>query len=237
MRNALDPPLERALQLSIAALILLTVLSQGSLLSWIDTARRLRWLTLLVFVGLALAYAWSRGGFRRLGFAHAAGAILIALALASIAWSAFPKLTFERTAALGLLFLGCGAVAAAVTADLPAIRRIVEAIVAGAAAVGVGGLLVLAFDHDRAVQPATSALAARYQGLGGGPNTAMMILAVATPLATYLLVEARRPLSRAAAAATVALLLGSIVATGSRGALACAFAGLIAYVQIGRAHV
>jgi len=233
VRNALDRlPLERALQLSIVLLILVTVLSQGSLLSWIDTARKLRWLTLFAFVALALGYAWSRGGFRRLGFAHAGGAVLIALALASVAWSAFPKLTFERTAALGLLFLGCGAVAAG--AGRPrAVRRVVDAIVVGAAAVGVGGLLVLAFDHDRAVQPATSALAARYQGLGGGPNTAMMILAVAAPLAVYVLVEARRPLARAAALANVVLLLGSIVASGSRGALVGAFGGLFAVAVLG----
>jgi hypothetical protein len=237
VRNALDRlPLVRALQLAIAALILFTVLSQGSLLSWIDTTRTLRWLTLFVFVGLSLAYAWSSGGLRRLGFVHACAAALIALALVSTAWSAFPKLTFERTAALGLLFVGCGAVAAAVAGSAAGARRIVDAIVAGAMAVGVGGLLVLAFDHDRAVQPATSALAARYQGLGGGPNTAMMVLAVATPLAAYLLVEARRPLARAAALATVALLLGSIVASGSRGALVGAFGGLFALAVLAPAE-
>jgi hypothetical protein len=228
VRDALDRlPLERALQLSIAALIFFTVLSQGSLLSWIDTARRLRWLTLFVFAGLAIAYALSRAGWRRLGFVQAGGAFLIGLALVSTEWSAFPRLTFERTAALGVLFAGCGALAAGV--DRPdAARRFVDAIVAGAGTVAVGGLLVLAFDHDRAVQPATSALPARYQGLGGGPNTAMMALAVATPLAVYAVLEARRPATRSLAAAVVALLVGSIVASGSRGALVGSFGGLLA---------
>jgi hypothetical protein len=219
--------LERVLQLTIAALIFFTVLSQGSLLSWIDTARKLRWLTLFVFAAVAILYAVSRAGWRRFGFVQAGGAFLIALALVSTAWSAFPRLTFERTAALGVLFAGCGAVAAGVDGEAAA-RRFVDAIVAGAAAVAVGGLLVLAFDHDRAVQPATTALPARYQGLGGGPNTAMMALAVATPLAAYAVLEARRPVARAFAAVVVALLVGSIVASGSRGALVGAFGGLLA---------
>jgi hypothetical protein len=227
LRDVLDRPLERALQLTIAALILFTVLSQGSLLSWIDTARKLRWLTLFVFAAIAIAYAVSRAGWRRLGFVQAGGAFLVGLALVSTAWSAFPRLTFERTAALGVLFAGCGAVAAGI--DRPdAARRFVDAIVAGAAAVAVGGLLVLAFDHDRAVQPATTALPARYQGLGGGPNTAMMALAVASPLAAYAVLEARRPFARALAAVILVLLVGSIVASGSRGALVGCFGGLLA---------
>jgi O-antigen ligase/polysaccharide polymerase Wzy-like membrane protein len=231
VRDAPNLVLERALQLTIAALILFTVLSQGSLLSWIDTARKLRWLTLFAFAGLAIAYAVSRAGWRRLGFVQAGGAVLIGLALVSTAWSAFPRLTFERTAALGVLFAGCGALAAGV--DGPeAARRFVDAIVAGAGAVAAGGLLVLVFDHDRAVQPATSALPARYQGLGGGPNTAMMALAVAMPLAVYVVLEARRPATRALAAAVVALLVGSIVASGSRGALVGGFAGLLAFALL-----
>lgn len=224
-------PLERALQVSLAALIFLTVLSEGSLLSWLETARELRWLALFAFVALALAYALSRGGIRRVGAVQAGAAALIGLALVSTAWSSFPRLTFERASALGILFLGCGAVAAGVDAPL-GVRRFVGAIVGGATAVGIGGLLVLAFDHERAVQPATSALAARYQGLGGGPNTAAMVLSVATPLAAYAFVEARGLFARAAALAAVVLLLGSIVASGSRGALVGCFGGLLAFALL-----
>lgn len=232
VRDALNRlPFERAVQVSIAALILFTVLSQGSLLSWLETARRLRWLALFAFAALALTYALSRGGIRRLGAVHAGAAALIGLALVSTAWSSFPRLTFERASALGVLFLACGAVAAGVNAPL-GVRRFVDAIVAGATAVGVGGLLVLAFDYERAVQPATSALAARYQGLGGGPNTAAMVLSVATPLAVYALVEARGLLARAAALGAVMLLLGSIVASGSRGALVGSFGGLLAFALL-----
>src|SRR5215217_2727748 len=89
VRAALERlPVERALQLSIAALILLTVLSQGSLLSWLEAARKLRWAALLVFAALAFVYAFERFDARRLRFVHGGAAVLCALALASAAWSA-----------------------------------------------------------------------------------------------------------------------------------------------------
>jgi O-antigen ligase len=80
--------------------------------------------------------------------------------------------------------------------------------------------------------PATAQSAARYQGLGGGPNVAAMVLAVALPLAAHLAVEARSLRGRLLAGGAAALLLGSIVASGSRGALAAAFAGLAAYAAL-----
>jgi hypothetical protein len=233
VRAALDRmPLERALQLSIAALILLTVLSQGSLLSWLDAARKLRWAALLVFAALTLLYAARAFDRRRLGFVHAGAALLCALALASTAWSAFPSLTFQRAAAFSVLLAACAALGLGVAGRTVSTRRFVEAIVFGAALVVVGGLLVLLFRHDRAVQPATSVLAARYQGLGGGPNTAMMVLALATPLAAYALLETRRLLARTAALAVLLGVLGSIVASGSRGAILGSFGGLLAFAVL-----
>jgi O-antigen ligase len=232
VRDALDRlPLERALQLTIAALILFTVLSQGSVLAWLATAQKLKWAALCAFAALAVAYAVRNDGVRRLGFAQYAGAALIVLCLASTVWSPLPRLTFERACALGILFLGCGALAAGVD-GIAAARRFTDAIVLGAAAVAVGGLLVLAFDHDRAVQPATSALAARYQGLGGGPNTAMMVFALALPIAALGLFEEASTRRRAVLSGVALLLLGSIVASGSRGALVGALGGLFALAVI-----
>jgi MFS family permease len=108
----------------------------------------------------------------------------------------------------------------------------VDAVVVATAVVGVAGLLVLAFAFDRAVQAATAQEPARYQGLGGGPNTAMMVLAIGVPLAAYVLVEARTVTRRALAVALLALLLGSIVASGSRGALVAAFGGLLTFAVL-----
>jgi len=229
VREVLDRlPFERALQLSIAALVLVTVLSQGALLSWIGPARKLRWAALFILAALAVGYALRRRD-RWVGFVHPAAAALALLALASVLWSSFPRLAFERAAAFTVLLTACGALAAGAAGRSQALRLHLHGVVLGAAAVGYGGLLVLAFRHDRAVEPATSVLPARYQGLGGGPNTAMMVLAVAVPLTAYAVLEARRSIGRAVAGATLLVLVGSIVASGSRGALVAGFGGLFAF--------
>jgi hypothetical protein len=225
--------LERALQLSIVCLILTAVLASGSILAWVGPARKLRWAALAVVIALAVAAAAGRGRVARPARpVLLAAAAFLALGLASIGWSAFPRLSTGRWAALVGLFVAGLALATAGAGRPVFQRRLLDAVVAGCAAVGVGGLLVLAFDHDRAVEPATTSLPARYQGLGGGPNTATMVLAVGAPLAALALVDARRPWIRAAAAASLLLLLGSIVASGSRGALAGAFGGLLAFAVL-----
>jgi O-antigen ligase len=60
-----------------------------------------------------------------------------------------------------------------------------------------------------------------------------MVLAVGVPLAGLALVDWRRPVTRALACGLLVLLLGSIVASGSRGALVGAFGGLLAFALIG----
>jgi O-antigen ligase len=223
-------PLERALQLSIALAIVTSVLAAGAILSWLETARRLRWALLLVVVALAVAFAFrERRRFSPTAASGCAG-IFAALALASTAWSGRPALTASRAASLALLILACVALAYATAGRPELVERVLNGVLLGVGAVAVGGLLVLLFEHDRAVAPATTALPARYQGLGGGPNTATMVLAVGVPLAAYLaFARERTRVRRIVGAALLALLLGSIVASGSRGALASAFGGLLAY--------
>ena len=53
----------------------------------------------------------------------------------------------------------------------------------GATAVAVAGLLVLVVDHDAAIEPATSQYGERFNGLGGNPNAAATLEALALPLA------------------------------------------------------
>ena len=82
------------------------------------------------------------------------------------------------------------------------------------------GLIVLVAAHGSAVEPATIGSPTRYQGLGENPDTAALLFAVTLPIA-------RLVPPRAAGAGAVArsvprsslLLFGSIVASGSRGAL------------------
>lgn len=221
--------LERAIQVVIVVTVVGAVLAAGAILPWLGFGRKLRWVGLFALAALALLYAFRRRGDLQLMPVYGAAGVLLALAFVSAAWSASPLLTIARSLALALLFVACGALAQATAGRTEAIRRVLEGVLAATAAVGLGGLLVLLFRHDRAVAPATTDLPARYQGLGGGPDTAMMVLAVGMPLAAHAFHESTRLRWRLAAGFLLALLVGSIVASGSRGALAGGFAGVLVY--------
>ena len=224
-------PLEPAIQLAIAATIVTTLLAAGAIVDWIPAARALRWAALGSLAVLALAYAAGRRGNVPRPVLMAAGG-LIALTLASVAWSSAPGLTLQRGLALTALFVACGALTVATAGRAEKIELVLGGVVLGVGAVAVGGLLVLLFDPDRALQPATSVLPARYQGLGGGPNTATMVMAIGVPATLHLARSARRPLLRAALFAVLLTIGGSIVASGSRGALVSAFVGLLVYAVL-----
>ena len=226
--------LERALQLTIVATIVTAVFAAGAIVAWLETARKLRWVALAALVVISLVYAWRRRSRPKPVALYAAAGAFVALALASAAWSASPMLTAARGTALALLFLACGALAYATAGRPDAIRAVLDAVLIGTVAVAVGGLVVLAVEYDRAVAPATTVMAARYQGLGGGPNTVMMVLSVGVPLAARALFDAGSRLGRLAAGSALVLLLGSVVASGSRGALAASFGGLLVYAVLAR---
>ena len=223
--------LERAVQFAIALTMLTTLVSAGSLLDWIGPARKLRWAALLALVAVAVVYALRRRGRPPAPAAYALAAALAVLAGASALWSAAPRLTVGRAGAFALVLLAAAALAYGATRR-EAVEAILQGVLLGAAAIAVAGLLVLAFRYDRAVQAATTVSPARYQGLGGGPNMAPMALAIATPLALHFASAARATVLRVAAAAAGVLLLGSIAFSGSRGALAAAFAGLGVYALV-----
>jgi hypothetical protein len=224
--------LERATQLAIVATILTAVLSAGAIVEWLTVARVLRWPALAMLAALALAAAIRRRASRPPLDLFAVVTVLLVLIGVSAAWSVAPATTLGRGVALGVLLVACGALAFATAGRPDAVWRTLQGALAGVALVAIGGILVLIFRHDRAVVDATIVSPRRYQGLGGGPNTAMMVLAIGVPLAAHALVAARRPLARAAAAGLLLLLVGSIVASGSRGALVAAFAGLFLYAVV-----
>jgi O-antigen ligase len=82
------------------------------------------------------------------------------------------------------------------------------------------------------VQADTPVEAERYQGLGGNPNTATMLLAVAVPVAAAFVVGRRRAGVRLAAGIAIALFVASIVASASRGAMVAACAGAVAFALL-----
>src|SRR5205814_1028627 len=143
---------------------------------------------LLAVAGLAHL---RRRALPRLNPAAWAAAALVVLALASAAWSVEPRLSVERAVSLGLLFLACMLVGA-----LARPERLLVGVLCGASAVAIAGLLVLAVAHDRAVQPVSYATPARYQGFGQDPNTVALLLAVATPIAVWALLEATSATAR-----------------------------------------
>ncbi len=224
--------LGRAVQLALAITIVTMLLAAGSILQWLEPARTLRWVALLVLTGLALAYAARAGAHSRSLAPPLLAAGFAAVAAVSALWSASPRLTLGRAAAFALVLVVAVALARAGTPAL-----VLEGVMFGAVAIAVGGLILLAFDRDRALQAATTVAPARYQGLGGGPNMAAMVFALTAPLAFHFLLEARTRTLRVFWGASLALLLGSIAFSGSRGALAASFTGLAVYALLVRRPV
>jgi O-antigen ligase len=217
--------LERAVQGAIVATIVFTVLASGSLLSWISVAQKLRWLALLALVALALLWAVRMRAELLPPTVLGVAAVFLGLVLVSVVWSVDRGATIGRGLGLTLVFVVAVALACVARGRPDVQLGLLYALVAAAGVVCVGGLLVLLFRYDRAIAAATPVLPARYQGLGGGPNTATMLLAVVFPPAAYVALSDRSRFLRLGAFAVALGSLASIVASGSRGALVAAFVG------------
>ena len=196
----------------------------------------MRWVVLAALAGVLLAHAWRlREPRRRTGLRLAGGtaAALLAFAVLSTAWSGYPWLTFERSVTLGLLLACVAPMALIVTRRTGFAPLLADAIVAGAAAVAVGGLILLAVSYHDAVQRPNAGTPTRYRGLGENPNTAAMLLAVALPLAVSRLVQdgaGRR--QRLLAGACVLLLAGSVFMSSSRGAIGGVVLGVATVIAL-----
>ena len=198
-----------------------------------DAARPLRPAALLAVAVLALGIAGARRRASRLdGLVAVSAAAFLAVAAVSAVWSIDPRHTLARWAAFAIV-IGIGAgLAVAYEGDAAGRRRILAALVAGATAVALLGVGVVAVSHADAVQAATGSTGARFRGIGQNPNTTAMLYAVALPLAVHLGVQSRGR-ARVLALAAAALLAGSIAASGSRGAAAAAAAAVLVYGAIG----
>lgn len=152
-----------------------------------------------------------------------------AIAMASVAWSVDPTESLVKAGAFGVLLAAAGALAFAVADDGSAARRLLTTVVAAAVAVALVGFGIWAVSADDALQPASAGIGARFRGLGENPNTVAMLFAAALPLAALLTLEARARRGRVAGAASLLLLMGSIAASGSRGALAAGCVGLLLF--------
>ena len=194
--------------------------------SFLLLGRAFRFRMLLELVVVTWAYrAWRSPRVRPVGAPFVALGAFLALAVVSVLWSARTHSTEKRALGfIALVLVGTG-LAAVAAARPEVVRRVLEALVAAAAIIALLGLYMLWVSHDQAVQSASLQYPARYRGMGQNPNTVPLLLAPMLPVALWLLAEAQSRTGRVLLAAAVLLFDGSIVASGSRGALIAALVG------------
>jgi O-antigen ligase len=221
-------PLEQVVWLGIVA----TVIDIATGSTWSQGVRSvagpLRWVLLGGLCALSIVYALAVAGPR---IPRAApfwlGAGLLGVVALSTAWSVLPRTTAERAISFGAVVVSAAALAVAVAGRRDAAGRLLLAVLGGAVSVALIGLVLLAANRHAAVQSATASTPTRFRGLGQNPNTVVMLFAVGMPIAVWVAV-ARRGLARHVAVAALLLLAGSIVASGSRGALVAGFVAALA---------
>lgn len=185
-----------------------------------------RWVALVAL--LAAAAWWAADGRSPLAVdvgVAAAAVFFVLLTAVSAAWSVDPRLTVERAVTLAVLVGTALLVAQAVAGRHEAAERVLTGLLAGSVIVAVAGIFVYALAHRDAVEASSPEIPPRFKGMGQNPNTASLLYAVALPIAVWLLVAARSGRGRAVAGSSAALLAGSLVASGSHGALAAASVG------------
>ncbi|MFL6069436.1 MAG: hypothetical protein ACJ74N_17060 [Gaiellaceae bacterium] len=196
-----------------------------------------RWVVLLVVCAAALVAAGRHlrrtqrppaRGLLRFGVLAAS---FLAIAFVSTAWSVAPRLTFERACSLAVLFT-LGAALAVVTADDTAARvRLFQGLAAGAIAVGVLGLVVVVLDYDASGIQYPNAW--RYRGFTENPNTIAILAAASLPIVVALALRTQTVRRQAAWLIGALLLIGSVVASESRGGMLAACAGTLVVVVFG----
>lgn len=190
----------------------------------------MRWWILaeLCAVGLlyaVVAYRRSRG----LRAPLCLGAMLAALAVVSVAWSAAPRVSLERAVGFTVLLVTAAALGVGAAGRERRVGHLLLALAVGAVGVAVAGLVHYAFSPEQAVIAATTAQGPRYNGLGANPNSMSMLLAISLPIGAWALWEAGSRLAKTVGVAALLLVVGSISTSGSRGAIAGAVLGMLVF--------
>src|SRR5215208_3350713 len=198
-----------------------------------------RWIVLLVVCGAAVLDAFRRLWPTRslpprgvLAFGALAGAFL-AVALVSTTWSVAPRLTFERAGTVGILFLLGAALATSTAEDTLARVRLFQGLGAGAVAVGLLGVGVLLFDYDASAIQSTATSPWRYRGFTENPNTIAILAAASLPILAALAIRSTSAVRQTGWIAGALVMVGSIVASESRGGLLAACAGTLVVTVFG----
>jgi O-antigen ligase len=227
-------PLERAVVVAVPVTIFAFLCGTASVDAVYDVGRLVRWLALLGLLGLAALAAFAREDRPALPLAPViAAGLFLELALLSAAWSLDPRLSLGRAASLAILFAAVALVAYSVAGRGPAVVSTLASVAAGAGLAAAAGLVVLALRPDDATIDATVEYPARFQGLGANPNTVAALIALTLPCALLVLLRARSTRGRIAAGALLLLLVGSLVASASRGALLAGLAAVLVLALLG----
>jgi hypothetical protein len=221
-----------ALSALLAAMVFFFVLGSGSEQNLTSLGHSGRWV-LLVAVWCVAAYIFAfaarRNATDRIPVYAVAALALPLLGVVSAAWSVAPKTTVGRALSLAILASASLFVAYVSVLDRRIIGHVLGGLLAGTAAAGLAGFVLVFADHAASVQAAGDAVPARYRGLGENPNTYSMLAAVALPIAVWALLESTRGWFRAAAGLSAIVFLLSISFSASHGAFLAGFLGLIAF--------
>lgn len=220
---------ERFVPALLAGTVVLVALGSSSVDALASFGRTGRWPALLLLAVAAALLAVRRGSLldaaREPLYLVAGG--LVGLAALSVAWSVDPALTGQRAISFGTLVAAAASLGWAARGRPEFAARLLIGLLAGSTAVAAAGLVVLALSVDDAVQAASSTAPFRYRGLGENPNTVSLLVAVALPLALWVVMTAERRREHVFGLASLGLFYGTIVFSGSRGALLAAFVGAV----------
>jgi hypothetical protein len=195
-----------------------------------DAGQRLRWLALglLLVAGVAVAApsARPRSEFLRadlLAFA------LAGLGLLSASWSIDPRLSLGRAVSFAVLVGAAVALGIAARAQERVAQAILLGALVGAVAVAAASGVAALVDAGGSFQQATPATPKRLRGWTQTPNTLAIVTALAVPIAAAALhpAYARTRRARTGAGFAAAVLVATLGATGSRGALVAALAAVV----------
>jgi hypothetical protein len=230
--------LDRASTYIVAAAIVAAAAGSSVQFQIWQVGRPLRWALLASFVAFALVRAAV--GLRRwrlrplVVFALAA---FCGVALVSTAWSVNRHGTLGRALGVTAVVAAAAALAGCVRERPELAARLLEGVLLAALVVVVSGFVYWLVSPSHATLAATTEYPSRYQGLEQSPNTPPLLLSFALAIALVRALTAAGRLRRALFALTVLAVAASIVASGARGGLLGAFAGVVAVaVLLPRAH-
>jgi O-antigen ligase len=225
--------LDRLAPYVVAAAILGAAAGSSIQRDLFDVGRPLRWILLAVLLAFALARAavglrtWSFPPWTAFALAAFCG-----LALASTAWSVNRHGTLTRALGVSATIVTVAALAGCVHANPALAERMLDGVLAAAVIVAVAGFFYWLVSPSHAVLAATTEYPSRYQGIEQNPNTPPLLLSFGLAIALAHSLDARDARRRVVFVTFIILLAASIVASGARGGLLAAFAGVLAVVVL-----